>query len=254
MKQPHASTNPFLASVIDRAYERVPLVEPRRASRFESAEAPTDLPETDVQAALPRAATRPAVAAPAPAVSAIAPRLAAADTTPRDSAVDATSRAPEEAPVARRAPMHVAAPAALAPAGTRSSPSVDMLPSGFVNNVTASPAAGMAHANAVPPEVLPAVPPTIATKPAAPPLRESPNAPSVAAAQPEPRMVQSFAAAVPASERGDARASNGVPHVTISIGRIDVRAAAPAATAARTNTPPRTAALSDYLGRRERTR
>jgi len=112
----------------------------------------------------------------------------------------------------------------------------------------------MARANAVPPAALPATPPRVETKPSTPALREPQSAPSVAAAQPEPRMVQSFAAAMPSSERGDARGSNGVPQVTISIGRVEVRAAAPTATAARTATPPRTAALSDYLGRRERTR
>jgi hypothetical protein len=249
MTMPPASANPFLATVIDRAYERVPLVEPRRASWFEAASA-ADAIDEDVPSRLPRAAAAPAAAAITPDVTAhtragnVAPLAVPAVALPRMTPTGApevrvtvkaeASREPRRADVS---PPPLVPPAASAPE----------------HAVVPPLAAAIAPARTAVPTLSPALTPRRAEPSVAPVLRETTLVKSTAAAQPERALLQSFTASLPLA-RNEAAAPVAAPQVTISIGRVEVRAAPAAATPVRTAAPARTAALADYLGRKERAR
>ena len=244
----------FLATVVDRAHERAPLVAPRPASLFEPG----------------------ATSIAAEAIDSVAAVTVSHDATPRVAASRDTAPAPRSSPpIADPAP---AAARAVPPHARESQPQAQPV------SIAAMPTAPMPAPPTVtqPAAVVAAVSPRIASQPAEPvtdAVRPTPSTPAMpieprhdAVAVPRaelslpPRaaallanrdVVASFAAAQPlsASPRDAVLSAPAAPVVTISIGRVDVRTAAATPPAVRsTQTPPSPMRLADYLDRKERAR
>lgn len=244
----------FLAQVIERGYERVPLIAPRRASWFEPLDerAPAADAIDDAAAPHPLRASVP----PAPAAT-IEPRntmpMRAEDAAPRDAPVNA-ARASAVVVAEVRSPA-VADAMPLSPrAAAVPPPLVPLQPAAASAREVAAtlPATAVARAAQTAPVLQPAMTPRRVEAPTMLAPRDPREAPN-ASAQPERALLQSFAASLPLA-RGEAAAPAASPQVTISIGRVEVRAAASTAAPVRTTTPARPAALADYLGRKERAR
>lgn len=240
----------FLSTVIDRAHERAPLVAPRPASLFEPVAASiAEASGSNESFASPRTSTHP----DAPPAHEPLPRIA----SPR--AAEPARDAPRLAPVhvmpqiahtqhfhiTAEAPSPRAQPAAAAPALALPAAVPHLAPT---RADAAAPAPRASH------EAMPesrrdnAVVPHI----------DVPS-PQVAALLPNRDIVAAFVAhtpslAAPSREAAAAATAPSAPVVTISIGRVDVRAPAAPPAAVRAPGTPRPAALSDYLGRKERAR
>lgn len=248
------SRGDFLSTVIDRAHGRgrpdAPLVAPRPASLFEPGA--TSIAEAvESEAAAPPSPASPR--ADAPFVREPVPRIAPPHAADPARAAPATSPPPAMQQIVHAQHFHIAAE----------------MPAPHVRPAAATQALAVP---ATPPRIAPAHDDVAATAPravhdAAPEPRRD-NAivpridapmPRVAALLPNRDVVAAFAAqapslAVPSREAAAPTAPSPGPVVTISIGRVEVRAPAATPAATRTAAQPRPAALSDYLGRKERAR
>lgn len=251
----------FLGGIVDRAFERAAVIAPRPTSLFEPvAAAPAPLPEADGEDAHAAFGTSiPAAAERAPA-------------EPGRGAIQVSAPAPmmPAAPVARAA--HVAAESASAriapPFARESSPAQTLLRETHVHTLeretapallvvreaaVAATAATASRAQSDAGEGTAAVPPARDATPAHPdPLA----APLRASLLPERAITAGFEAHA-ARGRADAAPlaqAAAPPNVTISIGRVEVRAAAAPAQPPAAKSVRQPMRLDEYLARKERTR
>jgi hypothetical protein len=251
-----ANTNPggtrgdFLSQLVDRAHGRAPLVAPRPASLFEApatAAAETAVEHDDV--ATPRPLPRvdvthgvaPAPIPPMSAPTAAMPMPARHASPPAAPAVTTT--------VSRMEQVHLFTTMAAAdtPAASLPAPAPQA-----VARPVAMPQASP-HAVAAVPEATPNPRRDAADVPSR--FEPSQRLPALVA---DRSVVATFAAMpaahAPSRESAAPAAAPAAPVVTISIGRVDVRAAAPPASAPRASATPQPTRLAEYLGRKERTR
>lgn len=243
----------FLSTLVDRAQGRAPVVAPRPASLFEPFAAAADFPVTaeamdasshdgspgpaSGRADEPSRAT-PVRAGPAPApiVPATSPRETA--TLPPAKHREVTAMAPETPPPRSATARPVPAPAMATPAGDPPRSAADAGP------VRPGPGTtGMARESRI--------------DPVAAARADAPSPPHLASALPKRDVVATCApqASSSTAPRESAAPAPAAPVVTISIGRVDVRAAPAAPVAARaTPQAPAPMRLADYLDRKERAR
>lgn len=253
-----ASRGDFLSTVIDRAHGRTlagaPLVAPRPAGRFEpDARGMAEAIEAETAAPLPPVSPR----AEAPFAPAAAPHIAPSPAAAIGPAAPPSAPPPVIQQIARTQHFHVA----MQPPPSRVPPAAEV-------PALALPASTPRSAAPHDEDAMPAPRAPLDT---APPLRRGEAivpridvpAPRTAASLPDRDVVAAFAAQLqgqaPAPgptlrDTAAVAAPRPEPVVTISIGRVDVRVPAAVPAAPRAAAPQRPAGLSDYLGRKERTR
>lgn len=263
------SRGDFLSSVIDRAQERAPVVQPRVASLFEPFVASPAVMAAD--AAEPRGPAPAVAPSPAAAIAGLLPSLRQ---SPMPMSMPPAERAPlpgMSAPLAAAPPITVAAaaavPFAVAPPDAGLPPLAPLQHPQPASTGLARPSLPTVAARAAPPlGPVPSAGSLVAEVrdadesakygTASASVAEAPLPPRLPALLADRALVAAFAppSHAFAAPRESAVAASAAPVVTISIGRVDVRAPAAAPPAARAPATPRPVALSDYLGRKERAR